>query len=548
MKRLAIAAGLLVVAGAACTRTNVSTSTITSGQINAWTVPHVLRYATSEDISSLNPELSQETTLQLMSSLTAAWLVKWNHANLPVPEIAAAVPTKENGGVSPDGLTITYHLRHGVRWSDGAPLNADDVVWTIEHVIMNSANDITSRTGFDLIKHIDEPNKYTIILHLSRPYSPFVVVFFSSADANPAIMPKHLLAQYPNINNVSYNALPVGAGPFMYKEWNRNQNVVMVPNPYYWRGQPKLKEIDFEIIPDRDTVFTQLQSHNLDMWYPVPGNYFARMSHLGRGFTYLRQPAYLFNHMDFNVSRPAVSDPIVRHALEMAIDRGVLLQKIAHGEGVLEEQPGPMMAPYYDSHIAFVPFDIAKANEMLDADGWKAGPDGIREKNGVKLVLDAASSAGSQDVDNMLALIQQWWRQIGVGMNVRRYESSQLFGLYANGGIVYGGKWDVTFFAWGDDPIGDFSFLYACNQIPPNGQNDLHWCNHAADTAMRALYSHYDQTQRNADDAILFTQLARDLPMIVEYVRQDVYIYNSDLKNFHPNQVTPFDDFMNVDI
>ncbi len=547
MKRLAIAAGLALLVTAGCTKTTVST-TAASGQINAWTIPHVLRYATDEDISSLNPELSQEQTLQLMSSLTAAWLVKWNHENLPIPEIATEVPTKENGGVSPDGLTITYHIRRGVRWSDGASLNADDVVWTIEHVIMNTANDITSRTGFDLITHIDEPNKYTVILHLSKPYSPFVVVFFSSAGANPAILPKHLLAQYPNINKVSYNALPVGAGPFMYKEWNRNQDVVMVPNPYYWRGQPKLKEVDFEIIPDRNTVFTQLQSHSLDLWTQVPGNYFARMGQLGNSFTYLRQPAYLYNHVDFNVTRPAVSDPIVRRALEYAIDRKALLDKIALGLGVLEEEPAPKMAPYYDPRIAFVPFDIAKANQLLDADGWRRGSDGIREKSGVRLVLDAATSAGSPDVDNMLALIQQWWKQIGVGMEIRRYESSQLFEPYASGGIILNGKWDVSFFAWGDDPIGDFSFLYACDQIPPNGQNDLHWCNHAADEAMHALYSHYDQAQRNADDAMLFTQLARDLPTIVEYGREDVYIYNRDVRGFHPNQVTPFDDFMNVDI
>ena len=133
-------------------------------------------------------------------------------------------------------------------------------------------------------------------------------------------------------------------------------------------------------------------------------------------------------------------------------------------------------------------------------------------------------------------------------MNVRRYEASQLFAPYENGGIIYGGKWDVSLFAWSDDPIGDFSWIYACDEIPPNGQNDLHWCNHAADKAMHALYSHYDQAQRNADDAIVFTQLARDVPTIIENIREDVYVYNRDLKGFHPNQVSNFDDFMNVDI
>ncbi|HUY40952.1 MAG TPA: peptide ABC transporter substrate-binding protein [Candidatus Dormibacteraeota bacterium] len=550
MKPLATGACILaLIAAGGCTQSTTTTTTtsVGSGRVNAWTIPHVLRYATAEDISSLNPALSQQSTLGLMSSLTAAWLVKWDRNNRPIPEIATEVPTKANGGVSPDGLTITYHVRKGVRWSDGAPLNADDVVWSI-HAILNPANNVVSRTGWDRIKRVDEPNKYTVILHLSRPYSPFVVVFFSSADANPSILPKHILAKYPNFNNVPFDALPVGAGPFMYKAWNRSQDVVMVRNPYYWRGQPKLKEIDFEIVPDRNTVFTELQAHALDLWYPMPGNYFGRIAELGNGFRYLRRPAYLYNHIDFNVSRPAVSDPVVRHALELAIDRKTLLDKIAHGVGILEEEPAPPSAPYFDPNVPFVNFDIAKANAILDADGWTRGSDGIRQKNGVRLALEVASSAGSPDTDSMLALIQQWWKQIGVAMTVRRYESSQLFNTYQAGGIVYNGKWDVVFFAWGNDPIGDYSFVYGCDQIPPNGQNDLHWCNHTADDAMHALFTHYDQAQRNADDTILFQQLAKDVPTIVTYVREDVYAYNRDLKGFHPNSVTPFDDFMNVDI
>jgi peptide/nickel transport system substrate-binding protein len=550
MKRLAAAAtlGLLLIAGCTQSSSNSTTTSTTaaSGRVNSWTQPHVLRYATAEDIQTLNTALGQQTTLGLMSSLTAAWLIKWDHQNRPIPEIATQVPTQANGGVSADGLTITYHLRKGVRWSDGTPLNGDDIVWSI-HAILNPANNVVSRTGWDLIKRIDEPNKYTVILHLSKPYAPFVVVFFSSAGANPSILPEHILAQYPNMNNAPFNALPIGAGPFMYKAWNRGQDVVMVPNPYYWHGQPKLTEIDFEIIPDRNTLTTQLQAHALDMWYPVPGSYFVHLESLP-GFTYIRQPAYYYNHLDFNVTRPGVSDPIVRRALEYALDRKTLIAKIGRGVGILQEEPAPRSAPYYDPNIPLVPFDIAKANQILDADGWTRGPDGIRAKNGVRLDLQLATSAGTQDTDNQITLIQQWWKQIGVSLDVRRYETPQLFAPVQDGGIIYGGKWDIVLFAWGDDPIGDYSFIYACDEIPPNGQNDPRWCNHTANAAMHALYSHYDQAQRNADDAILFAQLAHDLPMIVTSSREDIYVFNKDLKNFHPNAVTPFDDFMNVDI
>ncbi len=541
----------ITLAFAACSKQSTGNNAQTNGAagpVNSWTRPHVLRYATSEEISTLNPLLSQQTTLGMMSSLTMAWLVKWDRNNHPFPELATAVPSMQNGGVSKDGLTITYHLRKGVKWSDGAPFSADDIVWTY-HAIMNPANNITSRTGWDRITRIDEPDKYTAVFHLSKPYSPFVVVFFSSGGANPSVLPKHLLAQYPDINHVSYNSLPVGIGPFKYKSWERAQRVVMVANPLYWRGMPKLKEIDFEIIPDRNTVAASLQAHSLDLWYPVPGSYFIGQ-HLNtlNGFTAIRQPAYYYAHLDFNVQRPAMRDPAVRHALEYATDRATILQKIRFGVGYLQEQPAPHTSPYWDPSIQLVPFDIAKANQILDAAGWKNGPGGVRSKNGVRLTLEFATSTGTPDTDRMIELIRATWKQIGVNLIVKHYPANVLFGPYQEGGIVYNGKWDVITFNWGNDPLGDLSFVYACDAIPPNGQNDVRWCNPIADKAMHQFFGHYDQAQRNKDVAVVMHQLRNDTPTIVFHGVQDVFVFNKDLRNFHPGAVTEFDEMMNVDI
>lgn len=539
MRRFAIVIVALVLC--ACSKVSQQTE---GGRLNAWTQPHVLRYTNATDVSTLNPMFSQEVTVQYMSSLTAAWLVKWDHRNLPYPELATAVPTQANGLISKDGLTITYHLRRGLRWSDGAPLNADDVVWTY-HAVMNPANNVISRTGWDRIVRVDEPDKYTVTFHLSKPYAPFVVTFFSSVGGNPAILPKHLLAAYPNLNKVAYNALPVGAGPFKFKEWDREQKVVMVPNPYYFRGQPKLREVDFMIVPNRDTVFTQLGAHEIDLWAHVGGAYYARLNEL-TGYTGMALPTYQWGHIDFNLSHPVVADPVVRYAIELATDRKTIIAKFQRGQGILQEGIAPKSAPYYLPGIPLVPFDIAQANKLLDADGWKRGPDGIRAKNGTKLNLNFAAITGAVNVDHQIEFLRSTWKQIGVGIDLHHYPNPMVFAAAADGGILYGGKWDVTLFNWVDDPIGDFSPLYACDQIPQ--QNDVHWCNPQADAATHALFSHYDQAQRNADDAILFKALAHDRPQITLLGVEEGYVYNKDIKNFHPNDVSPFDDFMNVDI
>jgi len=550
-----ISAALLLIALAACTKT-CGPAGGGGERANSFTHPHVLRYATAEDIHGLNPVINQQTTLGLMASLTMAWLIKWDHNNNPIPELATEVPTQANGGVRKDGLTITYNLRKGVKWSDGQPFTADDVIFTTKQVL-NPANNVTSRLGWDQITKMDEPDKYTVVYHLSKPYSPFVETFFSTVGANPCILPKHLLDKYHDINNVPYNAKPIGIGPFMYKEWLRSQKVVMVPNPLYFRGQPKLKEVDFMIVPDRNTVYTQLQSKELDMWYSVPGTYLARMgwdpakgSQLPQlpGYTLLKYPAYYFNHMDFNTIRPALREPAVRQALRFAIDRATLREKIGHNLGYLEDQPAPKVAPYYDPSIQLTPFDLKKAAQLLDNAGWKPGADGIRTKNGVRLALEFATSSGTPDADQQIELIRGWWKSIGVDVSVKRYPSPLMFAPYAEGGVVYGGKWDIIFFSWGVDAIGDYSSIYACESFPPNGQNDLRWCNQKANKAMHDVFAHYNQSDRNKDIAVILREFDQDVPSIVTTGREDTWVINTDLKNFNPVPVAAFDDFMNVDI
>ncbi|MBV8530731.1 MAG: peptide ABC transporter substrate-binding protein [Candidatus Eremiobacteraeota bacterium] len=545
--RLPIVAIVLIASATLCACTRSGSVGGAGGRTNAWTQPHVLRFADAGDVNTLNPHLGQFSDVGFLSSMTMAYLVKWDEQNRPFPELATQVPDQTNGGVSKDGLTITYHLRKGVRWSDGAPFNADDVVFSTR-VVLNPNNNEIGRLGWDQITRIDEPDKFTVIYHLKKPYSPFVETFFSTAGANPCILPKHLLAQYPNINHVAYNSLPVGIGPFKYLRWDRAQDVVLVPNPLYWRGLPKLKEIIYKIVPDRNTVLSQLEAKELDMWDLVPGAYLSRVQSIP-GFAVRRQPSYFYNHLDFNTQRPAASDPVVRQALRLALDRETIIQKIGRGVGTLQEVTTPKNAPYNVTSIPPVPFDIARANALLDRAGWARGPDGIRAKNGTKLMLDFAVNSGSPDTDEQIELIRSWWQQIGVGISVRHYPNAVMFAPTLQGGIIYSkNRWDVVVFAWQNEAIGDLSPIYACTSFPPNGQNNLRWCNPRAQASMMALFGHYQQTQRDADVLVTEGEIVKDVPTIVLSLREDIFGYNRDLKGFNPNSITPFDNVMNVDI
>jgi peptide/nickel transport system substrate-binding protein len=541
------ARALVAVLAAACLAacTKVETGSVTSGR-HDYTHAHELRFAAASDIQVLNPLESESAYEEYLASMTMAYLIKTDDkGNANVPELATVVPSQQNGGISKDGKTITWHLRHGVTWSDGAPFSADDVIFTTKQVL-NPANNVESTDGWDLIEKMDEPDKYTVVYHLKKPYSSFAVTFFSTGGANPAILPEHLLRGLPNLNNVPYNSLPIGIGPFKYEAWKRGDSVVMVRNPTYFRGQTKLDRVVFKIIPDRNTTLEQLRTHELDLWIPVSPHFYPQAIAIP-GIVGSSIPSYTFDHMDFNLTHPVLQDPAVRQALRYAIDRPEIIAKIENGLYLTGESPVTPASRYY-TKLPDVPFDIAKANAILDAAGWKRGPDGIRSKNGLRLSLTLASSVGNPDTDTEIELIRGWWKQLGVDFIVKRYLASQFFATIANGGIIYGGKFDVVVFGWGADPNEDMSNLYACYRFPPNGQNDPHWCNEQATANMDRAKESYDPAVRAPLIAAVQRAVYSDVPTVILDVRKQLAAYNEDLKGWHPNSVSPFDNMLNVDI
>jgi peptide/nickel transport system substrate-binding protein len=536
---------------AGCTKVSTDAGSATTGGTesagpNGFTHPHELRVAQLGDVSGLNPLLTTELAASWPDQLVLAYLLRYDHHNEVTPELATVVPTQANGGISADGKTITYHLRKGVKWSDGKPFTADDVIFST-NVINDPKTNVQSRQGWDDVAKMDAPDPYTVVFHLKNVFSPFVGQTFTSGGNGPAIMPKHLLAHTANINTDPYNSLPVGIGPFKFVEWARADHIALVANPLYWRGKPKLQKIVFKIIPNRDTILAELQTGDVDLWPLAARAYFPRLQGV-KGFRVLRQPSYGFGHLDFNNSHAVLSDPTVRRALLLAFDRRTALKKIAHGIGILQDSVVSPNNEFYDPKIGFTELDVAKANAILDADGWSRGSDGVREKNGVRLNLELVTNVGSPDTDNLIELIRSDWKAIGVSIERKNYDPNLLFASLQTGGIIQSGKFDVAIFAWYPTATNDLSNTYGCAQVPPAGQNDLRWCNKRADAAMADFLVTFDKARQKRDQFILQEEMLRDTPQITQSIYEDLFAENTDLTGFHPNNVSFFDDFMNVDI
>ena len=294
----------------------------------------------------------------------------------------------------------------------------------------------------------------------------------------------------------------------------------MVANPRYFRGRPKLDRIVYRTVQDRNTVLEQMHSHELDLWTPVSPHYFPEAAAIP-AINSAKLPGFTFDHLDFNLRVPALQDVRVRRALRYALDRREIIDKVQHGLYVLNESSVTTTSRY---HLAqpLVPFDLSRANALLESAGWHRGSDGYRHRDGRPLALTLALSSGSPDSDTEVELIRGWWKQIGVQLSVKHYVNSLFFAPVAEGGIIYGGKFDVVFFGWGSNTVGDVSNLYACYRFPPDGQNVMHWCNEKATAAMDAAKFVYDPVKRSAAIAAVQRTLYDEVPTVVLDERREL--------------------------
>lgn len=537
--------GLMLTSLAACAR-RIEGGALANGRHNASTQPHMLRIVDPEDFVTLNPHLYAATSLSMVSELTMAYFVRYDHRGRPYPELITEIPTQENGGISRDGRSITWHLRRGVRWSDAALFSAADVVFTV-HVIQNPNNRELGRDGWDVIDRVDVRDPYTVVFHLRKPYAAFLPTFFGSAGANPCVLPRHLLWRLHDINTAAYNSLPVGIGPFHYIRWKRGQVVVMEANSFYFRGRPKLNRIEFRTVGSESAAFTEMQTGEADLWPLVRPGFYPRARAIPNTTTQIR-PGSDFSHIDFNLSHPILNDLAVRQALRLGLDRERIREVVRHGTGTLQDGYAAPGSVGYDAGIPFTKYDPRAANTLLDHDHWVRGNDGVRVRDGHRLRLDFAVASGNPDTESLIEQIRSMWQQLGVELNVHFYPSTLLFDSIEHGGIVASGRYDVSEFGWQGDVIGDMSGLYLCDAVPPRGQNYLRYCNPTVDSLYHKMEETYIAGRRKPLIAQAQRALARDVPTIILAINDDIYVANSDLHDFHPNTYSPFDDMMDVDI
>lgn len=284
------------------------------------------------------------------------------------PALAEALPE-----VSADGLTYTYKLRQGVKFSDGAPFSAKDVVFTYRTILDAKTNN-ASKTELDAIAAVEARGADTVVFTLKYPYAPF-----AERTVLP-IAPEHL-AGGQDVNSGDFTTHPVGTGPYVLTAWSKGEKLSFEANPGYWGGEPAVKKFTMAVIKDDDVRATRLRSGELDGAILPPN--------LAKGFAKdATRKTYAAKTFDYrNVTLPThhkvTGDVAVRQALDIAVDRKAMVDKLLDGAGKPAYGPVPTDSPWFTAGTERT-HDLDKAKKILDDAGWKPGEDGIRVKDGVR--------------------------------------------------------------------------------------------------------------------------------------------------------------------
>lgn len=523
MRRMA-AALLVLAALCACTKVGAPSGNRNG---NPWTVPGVLRIGSQEEPDNLNLMFGHTEANEEIDCLLFSFILRTDDNGNMFPDLATAVPTLQNGGISRDGKTIVIHLRHGVKWSDGAPLTAADWLFTY-HAVLNPANNTKTNYGWDTIASANAPDPYTIVIHLKRPTVEALEILTMGGDAYPPL-PAHLLAKLPNINKAPFNEMPISSGPFILTRWDHGNSLTFKANPLYFRGPPGLQEIIYKVIPDPNTLIDQLRTHQIDLYPDVNDAVVPELASIP-GIRVTHRLVAWWQHLSINMHQPQLSDVRVRTAIAEGVDWKRIVDTVYHGHGQLavsDEFPQSWAAPTLPPYR----YDPADAARLLAQAGWTMGSDGVLHKGALTMHLTISSTVTDQVNAQSELLIQSMLRPLGFDIEVHNFPPNLLF---AQNGPIYSGKYDLE---WsqainGADP--DDSGSWNSHQIPPNGANTTWLKDPIVDATSTAAASTFDQAKRKALYQREEARIRQLNPAIFAFWHESYFGYNSDLKNFKP--------------
>ena len=426
----------------------------------------------------------------------------------------------------PDALTWVFHLRDGVRFQDGRPLEAADVVWTIESLIDPKLGLISAKSGnFDAVDRADVRDRLTVVVHMKRPDAGLL---FNMSDGLFGVVPRGASSDF--------GLHPVGSGPYRFVSQVQDKEVVLERFAGCWskglsatRGSPhmEIQRIQFNVVPDTITSALELQKGSADAASNVltPDMVYALRD--SPGLATARGPGSNVWYLNFNVNDPALRDKRVRQAVALSIDRPAIIAALWRGDARLADTllPPGHWARASDAELTQYPHDPARAAALLESAGLKAGQDGVRLRLTLKTSTDEATRS-------LAAVLQQQMRAAGIALSIRSAEFGTFYSDVTKGAFqMYVLKWVGS----NEDP-DIFRYMYSSQSFPPKGANRGHYVNARIDALLAKAAAETGPAQevearRQAEYIEVQKILADEMPSVPLWYPDNEVVHTPRLQN-----------------
>ncbi|MCL4487191.1 MAG: peptide ABC transporter substrate-binding protein [Chloroflexi bacterium] len=435
-----------------------------------------------QEPENLNVELVSQTVAFHIADLFEEGLLNVNEKGQWFPVLATEVPTTANGGVSADGKTITYHLRKGVKWQDGTDFTCEDIKFTQQVITTPNIGALDASAFANLTVTCPDPN--TAVLTFKDFKADWIRLFNGNGMAY--VFPKDA-GKPEDMKTWAYNRKPIGTGPFKVDEFVTGDHITLSKNPNYWQpGKPYLDKIIVRVVPSSEVGMQMMKSGEADvMWNNTEADLpaLAQMSNVkifdapqAGGERLILNLTENADPSDNKTPHPILGDVKVREAIALGIDKQTIIDKLLNGKAL--PGSGELNVDPYNCGIKPVPYDPAKAKQLLDAAGWVPGSDGIRVKNGTRLSLKYQTTTGNKLREDSQVLIVENMKAIGVEFRIENQPSSVLIGSWSAGSPRKHGNFDIIMYTTNAsiDPGSQMYNYFDSKSIPsPTNQGGINY-------------------------------------------------------------------------
>ena len=475
------------------------------------------------NVSGLIPNLTSDSASHEVGNFMYNGLITLGRNLEIVPELA------KSWEFSKDCLTLDFTLNEGVRWHDGKPFSAADVVFTFE-TTMDSKTPSPYKSDFQDVDKVEARGPNQVRVTYKRPYAKALQSWAL------AMLPRHLLEQWVRdgkLREAPQNwTAPVGTGPYRFKEMKSGDKVVVVANQDYFKGPPRMARIVYRIIPSQATIFLELKAKSVDVASLTALQYQRQTEYpaFEKAYNKFRYPGTGYTYLGFNLKDPRFADRRVRRAFAHAINKQELLEGVVLGLG--REATGPFRPGTWAENpdVKGLPYDPKRAVALLAEAGWKErNGDGLLMKDGVPFTFELLTNQGNDERKKVAEIIQAKLREVGVGVDIRILEWAALLKEH-----IKKRQFQAIILGWGTGPDPDQYVVWHSSQMGPDQLNHISYANPDVDALLEAGRSSCVQADRVRYYRRLHQALADDQPLVFLYWRDSLPVVASRIHGILP--------------